>query len=83
MDTMKVGNNNCNMQEVIGMKSAITVHQVAGKQFKVWADYIMRAMYAQDEAGEVRMIRGSGYLNKDLSIRKAIANSFRLETFRK
>lgn len=64
MDTMKVGNNNCNMQ-------------------KVWADYIMRAMYAQDEAGEVRMIRGSGYLNKDLSIRKAIANSFRLETFRK
>lgn len=71
------------MQEVTGMKSEITVHQVSGKQFKVWADYIMRAMYAQDEAGEIRMIKGNGYLNKDLSIRKAIANSFRLETFRK
>ena len=65
------------------MKGQITIHQVAGKQFKVWADFIKRATYAEDENGNVKMIRGSGYINNDLTVRKAIAWAFGLPTFRK
>lgn len=53
------------------------------RTFKVYADYIMRGMYAEDENGTVKCIKGSGYLNNELSIRKAIANAFGLESFRK
>ena len=65
------------------MRSSITKTIVAGKTFKVWADYIIRGMLAEDESGNVKKIHGSGYLNNDLTIRKAIANSFGLTTFRK
>ena len=55
---------------------------VQGKTYTVWADYIRRGMFAMNEAGEVRCIHGSGYMTKDLTIRKAIANTFGLESFR-
>lgn len=53
------------------------------RTFKVWSDFIMRCTYAEDENGEVKCIHGSGYLNNELSIRKAIAIVFGLESFRK
>lgn len=53
------------------------------RTFKVWADFIQRGMFAEDENGTVKMIHSSGYLNNELTIRKAIANTFGLESFRK
>ena len=65
------------------MKSEITIHQVAGKQFKVWSDFIARATFAQDENGVIKPIRTSGYISNDLTIRKEIAIRFGLSTFRR
>ena len=56
---------------------------VQGQIYTYWADFIKRGMYAQNEAGEIRKIKGSGYLNNDLTIRKAIATAFGLTSFRK
>ena len=56
---------------------------VQGQTYTYWADFIRRGMYAQNESGEVREIKGSGYLNNDLTIRKAIAAAFGLTSFRK
>jgi hypothetical protein len=65
------------------MTGRITEHTVQGKTYKVWADYIMRCMYAQNEAGETKRIHGSGYLSNDLTIRKAIRYAYGLDSFRK
>ena len=56
---------------------------VAGKTFVFWNDYIARGTFAQDENGEKRKIHGNGYILKDLTVRKAIAATFGLRTFRK
>lgn len=64
----------------------MTVKQttVSGKKFNYWADIIERAEIAEDiETGEVKAIRYNGYLSNDLSVRKAIAMTFGLPTFRK
>lgn len=65
------------------MTGAITIHQVQGKQYKVWSDFIMRATYAESEDGEVKCLRGSGYLHNDLTIRKEIVLRWGLKSFRK
>ena len=65
------------------MKSAITTTTVQGQTYEVWSDYIARATFAKNAEGVVKMIRGSGYLSNDLSIRKAIADCFGLSSFRK
>ena len=65
------------------MKSMITTTTVAGKTFKVWGDYMKRGTYAADENGVEKRIYGGGYLNNDLTIRKEIAATFGLATFRK
>ena len=64
------------------MKSSIRMTTVDGKKFRVWADYIIRGMCAEDEQGNIKKICG-GYLNNDLAIRKAIAAAYGLRTFRK
>ena len=43
----------------------------------------MRATYAENEDGEVKCLRGSGYLHNDLTIRKEIALRWGLKSFRK
>lgn len=54
------------------------------KKINYWADIIERAEIAEDiETGEVKAIRYNGYLSNDLSVRKAIAMTFGLPTFRK
>lgn len=63
-------------------KNAKTV-QVNGKTYKVWGDTNYKGTFAEDENGNVLPIHGSGYLTKELSQRKAIANKFGEPTFRK
>jgi len=57
---------------------------VLGVRYLVWADFEMRGMRAQDtETGEVRTIKRGGYVSNDLTVRKAIAMAFGLDSFRK
>ena len=65
------------------MKSSIKETTVAGKRFMVWSDYMKRGTFAADENGNEKQISSGGYINNDLTIRKAIAASFGLRTFRK
>ena len=65
------------------MTGRITVHTVAGQQFKVWSDFIKRGTFAEAEDGTVKQISGSGYISNDLTIRKEIAIRFQLRTFRR
>lgn len=65
------------------MKGEIRTTTVAGNQYKVWSDFIARATFAENEDGVVKAIRSGGYIHNDLTVRKAIANSFGLSTFRK
>ena len=52
--------------------------------FIFWADFIRRGTMAQNVAtGETKQISFSGYVHKDLTVRKAIASKFGLPTFRK
>ena len=53
------------------------------RTFKVWSDFIKRATFAKDENGTIKCIHDCGYIKNELSIRKAIANAFGLESFRK
>lgn len=57
-----------------------TVH---GETFTAWDNYLYRGTFAQNEAGEVRKIKAHGYISSDLNLRKAIAKSFNLKSFRK
>lgn len=65
------------------MIGTIKTTTVQGKVYKVWSDFIKRATYAENEEGEVKMLAGGTYLSNDLTIRKAIATVYGLETFRK
>ena len=49
------------------MKGTVTMHQVAGKQYKVWSDFMARATFAEDENGTVKKLCGSGYIHNDLT----------------
>ena len=65
------------------MKIARGTTQVAGIEFSIFSDFALRGMTAKNNAtGEVRIIKRSGYLTTDLSIRKAVAAAFDLTTFR-
>lgn len=66
------------------MKSNITTTTVNGREYRTWSDIIARATFAEDiETGEVKAIKHNGYINNNLTIRKAIACYFGLATFRK
>lgn len=66
------------------MKGSIRLTSVNKIGFEVWGDFIARGTFAKNlETGEVKQISYSGYINNDLTVRKAIANAFKLPTFRK
>ena len=65
------------------LKGTINTTTVNGNEYKVWADFIARGTFAEDESGTVKQISWSGYIHNDLTIRKAIAQNFGLQTFRK
>lgn len=57
---------------------------VDGKTFIYWSDFVTRSTYAQQLGSmEMRKICGGGYISNELTVRKAIANTFGLKTFRK
>lgn len=52
--------------------------------YEVWSDFIKRGTFARNtETGETKQISFSGYISKDLTVRKAIASAFGLSAFRK
>ena len=56
---------------------------VMGKAFVYFSDFIMRGTVAVNvETGESKKIHGNGYINKDLTARKAIAKAFGFQSFR-
>lgn len=65
------------------MTGKITMHTVAGQQFKVWSDFNKRGTFAEAEDGTVKQISSSGYIHNDLTVRKEIALRFNLPTFRR
>lgn len=66
------------------MKSNVKFVTVQGTEFRTWSDFIARGTFAENlETGEVKIIKSSGYLSNDISIRKAIALRFGLPSFRK
>lgn len=66
------------------MTGTIRTTSVNGTAYEVWSDFIARATFAKNiETGEVKTISSSGYIHKDLTVRKAIACVFHLPTFRK
>lgn len=66
------------------LKKSNKTTTVCGKAYRFASDCMARGTFAKcEETGEVRQISFSGYVSKDLSVRKAIAISFDLPTFRK
>ena len=65
------------------MRGTVTEHTVAGKTYKVWGDFIARGTFAEAEDGTVKQISWGGYINNDLTVRKAIARAYNTGTFRK
>ena len=65
------------------MKTNTRTTTVEGKTYTVWSDFIARATFAENEAGEAKKLCGSGYIHNDLTVRKAIAVAFGHKTFRK
>ena len=66
------------------MKGTIKTTTIQGNTFSYYSDFIYRGTFATNEAtGETKQISFSGYINKDLTVRKAIAEVFGLDSFRK
>lgn len=65
------------------MTGTIRTATVQGTTYEVWSDYFTRSTYAKNPNGEVKAISASGYIHKDLTVRKAIAAAFGHSSFRK
>ena len=65
------------------MTGTIRTTTVNGASFKVWSDFIARATFAEDANGTIKAISSSGYIKNDLTVRKAIAAAFGLDSFRR
>lgn len=65
------------------MRGQIHTTTVEGKTYRYWSDFIQRATFAESEDGDVIRIHGNGYINNDLTVRKAIAAAFGHKTFKK
>lgn len=64
------------------MKANTMMVTVASQNFEVYSDYIVRGTFAVAN-GIVKQISFGGYISNELTIRKAIARTFGLATFRK
>lgn len=66
------------------MTSKTQTVTVNGEAYEVWSDYIKRGTLAKCvNTNDVKVIKHSGYISNELTIRKAIATAFGLRTFRK
>ena len=65
------------------MKIGPSFTTIQGQQYEVWSDFIKRGTLAMNTTtGETKQISYSGYVHKDLTVRKYIASAFRLDSFR-
>ena len=77
------GNGKNKIERIEKMKISRGKTTVAGIEFEVFSDFVLRGMIAVNTiTGEERIIKRNGYLGNDLSIRKAVAASFKLSSFR-
>ena len=59
-------------------------YTVQGREYTVWSDFTRRATYAQERGTlSTRTLRSNGYIHNDLTVRKAIAAAYGLDSFRK
>lgn len=65
------------------MTGTIKTTSVQGTEYKVWSDFIKRVTFAVNTVTGEKKIISESYLKNDLSIRKAIAITFKQESFRK
>lgn len=65
------------------MTGTVRTTTVQGKTYEVWSNFNDRCTYAKNEEGETKAISSSGYIRNDLTVRKAIAIHFGLDSFRK
>ena len=65
------------------MSGTIRTTTVQGQTYEVWSDFIRKCTFAKNEEGITKQISESGYIHKDLTVRKAIAIHFGHESFRK
>lgn len=66
------------------MTGTIHTTTVQGTTYEHYADFIKRGTFARNnETGEVKQISYHGYISNDLTVRKAIASAFNLDSFRK
>lgn len=57
---------------------------IDGHPYTYFSDFGYRGTFATDDCtGETKQISFSGYIHKDLTVRKAIADAFGLISFRK
>lgn len=64
-------------------KLNVEIKMVNGNEYEVWANLILRGMFAKNiKTGETKQISFFGYMKKDLTIRKAVADVFHEPTFR-
>ena len=65
------------------MTGEIRTTSVEGTEYHVWSDFGARCTYAENSDGVKKVIKSSGYIHNDLSVRKAIACVFGHKSFRK
>ena len=66
------------------LKGNIHTTTIQGTPFSFFSDLGYRGTFATNEVtGETKQISFSGYIHKDLTVRKAIADVFGLPSFRK
>lgn len=58
------------------MKGNVRNIEVNGRQFKVWSDFIERGTFAENENGEVKQLKGGGYISAERTVKKAIKRYF-------
>lgn len=68
-----------------GMTGEIHETMVDGVEYVYWSDFGIKGTFAapKDKEDSRKQISYSGYIHKDLTVRKAIAAAFGLKTFRR
>ena len=65
------------------MTHTYDTYRVNGRLFMVWSDFRMRATYAQDLGSlSTRTLSRNGYISNELTVRKAIARAYGMNSFR-
>lgn len=58
------------------MKANVRNIEVNGRNFKVWSDFIQRGTFAENENGEIKRLRGGGYISAERTVKREIKRVF-------